>query len=234
MLKEAISHEEAQASFRAKGIITVNIAEPVPLFCAGLCEVLTRDSTFRLAAFDSSAEAALRSALQYHPQVLLISMDVPPAGGLPMIRSLRRGGMEGHVVMYGKWHSHALILAAQHLGIVGMLSRNDPCAEFINAIQCAAAGETYRSRLVRDDLERIRRCDSSTHSVGELTATEHQVLTLLSGSRTSGEIADILCISARTVEKHRQNIGRKLNIRGSNALLSYALHHASVLHAAHE
>ncbi len=232
MLKEAIRRDKASVAVREEGSISLCIAEQVPVFCAGLCDVITRKDTIHLIASDTHTEAVVRSALQHQPQVLLISMDIPPAGGLQAVRSLRRNGVQGRVVMYGKWDSSTQALAARCLGITGMVSRNDPCEEYISAIEHAAKGVAFTSRSVRADLEKIQPGADGSEGVEELTATEYHVLTLLSGSRTSVEIANILCISVRTVEKHRQNIGRKLNIHGINALLSYALNHATVLQAA--
>ena len=66
-------------------------------------------------------------------------------------------------------------------------------------------------------------------SLRDLTAAEHRVLCLISAKKTSKEIADELHIAESTVNKHRENICRKLNLRGKNALHDFALEHKSEL-----
>mgnify|MGYP002382303829 CR=1 FL=1 len=62
-----------------------------------------------------------------------------------------------------------------------------------------------------------------------MTPSERRILKMIAQQQTSREIADLLCISLRTVERHRENICTKLELRGSNALLKFALEHKEQL-----
>jgi DNA-binding NarL/FixJ family response regulator len=211
--------------------VSVCLAEAAPVYREGLMSAFDRSRRITVDSCCSDGEDLLASARDIRYPVYCISTELPPAGGLQAVRGLRRNGVEACVVLYGDWHECVHVLSACRLGVLGMIDRNDACEEFVRAVMQASAGRSYLSPGVQVQLNRAwsqRRRDG----MDELTPTEFQVLSLLSGNLTSSKIADTLCISVRTVEKHRQNIGKKLNLRGCNALLSYAVNNARCLSAA--
>jgi DNA-binding NarL/FixJ family response regulator len=122
---------------------------------------------------------------------------------------------------------------AMDLGAQGYLLKESAVSDIIDAVRKVAAGHTYISSAITSYLvNRRRRAEhlaSTSTGLASLTAAERRILKMIAEHRTSKEIADELCINYRTVENHRTNICRKLDIHGNNALLRFALRHKSEL-----
>ena len=105
--------------------------------------------------------------------------------------------------------------------------------EIIACIRAVAAGQEYVSPALSSLLiRRGRRADALAQgkpALAQLTHAERRILKLIAEGRTSREIACSLNIGVRTVEHHRNNIALKLELRGSHALLKFAVQHQSEL-----
>ena len=105
--------------------------------------------------------------------------------------------------------------------------------DIVAAIKAVAAGQSYLSpTLSAHVLNRQRRQEDPDRlhpGLAALTSTERRVLGLIAADLSTKEIAARLSVNPRTVETHRQNIGSKLNVRGSLALVRFALQHRSAL-----
>jgi DNA-binding NarL/FixJ family response regulator len=123
--------------------------------------------------------------------------------------------------------------AAMDRGAKGYVLKDSAVNDLIASIKAVAAGQNFISPALSTYLlNRTVRAASlvaKNPSLNDLTETERRVLQLIAANKTSKEIAAALYISIRTVEKHRANICQKLDLRGSHALLSFALEHKSEL-----
>ena len=126
-----------------------------------------------------------------------------------------------------------LINRALDFGVNGFVLKENAVEDILDAIVTAAAGEHYLSPSVSGYLVRRRnRAETlAAHKPGldDLTKAECRILKLISGNKTSREIAAELFISVRTVEAHRANICAKLDLHGSHRLLQFALENRSSL-----
>jgi DNA-binding NarL/FixJ family response regulator len=113
------------------------------------------------------------------------------------------------------------------LGARGYLLKESAIEEIIACVKTVATGERFispqLSTFLFNRMNRATALRQQTPTIDELTLSERRVLKLIAEQRTSREIADILCISIHTVERHRENICSKLQVHGSNALLRFAL-----------
>ena len=98
---------------------------------------------------------------------------------------------------------------------------------FFNAIENIIKGKLYISpRLTDQSMQnwaRLRRGENDSHVDEVLTVRQREILKLIAEGKSNKEIADLLCLSVRTVERHRANIMNKLNIRKTAELVQYAL-----------
>jgi DNA-binding NarL/FixJ family response regulator len=119
------------------------------------------------------------------------------------------------------------------IGVKAYVLKENASDDIIGALQKVAKGEKFVSPSLsdigrrRDD--RVQALLLSKPQIDDLTLAERRILKLIAEDRTSKEIADVLKISAKTVENHRLNICRKLNIHGSHSLLKFAFDHKSHL-----
>jgi DNA-binding NarL/FixJ family response regulator len=123
--------------------------------------------------------------------------------------------------------------AALDLGVKGYVLKDSAVTEIIGSIKAVAGGKEYVSpALTSFLLNRARRAAAlvaDQPGIGQLTPTEKNILKLIAEYKTSKEVADELCLSARTVEHHRANICEKLELKGTHALLKFAVAHQSEL-----
>jgi DNA-binding NarL/FixJ family response regulator len=130
-------------------------------------------------------------------------------------------------------NSESIFNAALDLGIKGYVLKDSALPEITDCIRAVAEGKNYISPPLSTYLvNRARRADELVQKapgIHDLTPAEQNILRLIAAEKTSREIADELFISIRTVDRHRANISSKLNLRGSNALVKFALTYKSEL-----
>jgi two-component system, NarL family, response regulator DegU len=111
-----------------------------------------------------------------------------------------------------------IIRSVMAKGIDGYVFKDDAVNDVITAIQNVMKGKQYISKSTT-----LLREEYNTDLIEALTKTEILVLRAIANHKTSREIADELNVSIKTIENHRNNISRKLNLQGSNSLLKFAL-----------
>ena len=208
-------------------MIPVTIATAFPLFREGLLHTLHADRGVLVKSVASDAEAVLDCCGPRPSDVLLLHAELPGLGTADLLRRLHQQGCEEAVVLFGKWTPESAS-AALRTGCSGLLSESDDPDTFVRAVHFAAAGDRFVSDRVETMLREVEsRADGGAHGRIQrlLTPTELQILRALGDNLTSREIADRMFISYRTVQKHRNNIARKLGLDGSNALLAFAMKH---------
>jgi DNA-binding NarL/FixJ family response regulator len=111
--------------------------------------------------------------------------------------------------------------------------KDSAVTDVIAGIKAVAAGQPYLSPALSSYLlkrrDRAAALDARSPGINDLTPTERRILKMIAEEKTSREIAEDLFISPRTVETHRANIARKLELRGSLALIKFAVAHRSEL-----
>ena len=131
------------------------------------------------------------------------------------------------VILLTMYKEDRFFNAALDAGAKGYVLKDSAISEIISAIRAAADGENFISPTLSTLLiKRLNRAEKTRKNpLDSLTASERRVLKLVSEAKNNKQIAGELFISIRTVENHRSNICRKLDLEGKNALLTYALTH---------
>jgi two-component system, NarL family, response regulator DegU len=122
--------------------------------------------------------------------------------------------------------------AAVRRGAAAYVLKENASEDVLLAIRSVAAGGFFLSSSLRDFLDRIGEPEPVPRGetkLAALTPTERRVLRLIGANRTTKEIALELCISPRTVDTHRAHIGERLELRGAQSLLRFALEHRAEL-----
>ncbi len=206
-------------------MITVCIATPVSLLREGLLRVLNQERGILVTATALSGEEVLRSCRAGHPEVLLLDIALPGRSSASLLRRLRQRGCDAAILLFGALTSE-IADDMRRLDVQGLLSSVDDSEEFVRAVHRVRDGEVFLSAEVERSIVGVATTPSVVSRVEKLlTPTEMQILRALAENRTSREIAAGMFISYRTVQKHRANMARKLNLNGRNALLTFALRH---------
>lgn len=208
---------------------TVLIADDHPVFRHGLAQLLEESGEFRVVAECANAAAALRGIADHHPDIAVLDIAMPGQSGLDVVRIANEQDREVEFVMLTMYQDEVYFNRAMDLGVKGYLLKETAMNDLLAALRAVADGRFYVSPLVSHYLvkknEQLRKTYSNQPGLKDLTATERTVLKLIAENKTSREIGAILNISYRTVQTHRTNICTKLDLKGYNTLLNFALRH---------
>jgi DNA-binding NarL/FixJ family response regulator len=203
------------------------IAEDQTLVRQGLRSLLDSELELKVVAEAENGLEAIRLAAKHKPDLILLDLAMPKLSGISALNEIKRQ-FPGIKILALTFHtSEEYILEAFKSGADGYCLKNDTHAELLSAISHVLSGKVYLSPLISDKvlkgyLEKKQQNIPDT-SLEKLTQREKEVLKLVGESYTSPEIANILSISTKTVDKHRSNIMNKLNLHSASALTAYAI-----------
>jgi DNA-binding NarL/FixJ family response regulator len=194
---------------------------------SGLRMVLDSVPDLEVVAEAGDGAEAVETALAEGVDLAVLDVSMPRMTGLQAALELTRREPEMRVLMLSMHDDERYFFEALKAGASGYVLKSAANRDLIEACRAAMRGEAFLYQgaviaLVRDYLERARRGD-----VGErdelLTARELEVVKLVAEGRTSDEIAELLVISRRTVDRHRANILEKLELRDRVDVTRYAI-----------
>lgn len=203
------------------------IAEDQTLVREGLRSLLANEGLYDVVGEAVDGLEAVRSAEKMQPHLLLIDLALPKLSGASAIREIKRHNARIKVIALTTHTTEDHILAAFNAGADGYCLKNDTPVELMTAIRRVLEGKKYISPeisgKVLDGYLETRQNSETALTWGNLTRRELEVLKLVGEGHTSPEIGTLLGISPKTVDKHRSNMMRKLNLHTAAALTAYAI-----------
>lgn len=213
--------------------IKILIADDHPIFRAGLRQVIERDTLIKVVAEADNGQQALDALAECGAQVVILDVDMPVMDGLQAAQAIREKRLPVQVIILTMHKDERFLNAALDLGVKGYLVKDSAATEVVNCIRAVAdGGEFVSPQLTSLLLKRSRGAAALLEqkpSLESLSPSERRVLQLVGQYKTSKEIADLLCLSVRTIEFHRARICEKLELKGSHALIKFAVEHQSKL-----
>ncbi len=199
----------------------------------GLRELLREDGRFDIVAEADHGESGLKTILEQKPDVAVLDAALPGISGLEVAALLKANNGTTNPVILAQHKDEKLFNRAMSLGVKGYVLKKNPGNEILDCIATVAQGEPYVSSMLTDFLlrrgSRVESLGRRKPGIKQLTAAERRVLNRIAQGKTSREIAAEYGISPRTVDSHRTHICEKLNFRGRNRLLHFALEHRDAL-----
>ncbi len=204
--------------------IKILVVDDHPIFLKGLVEVLQDELTDANIVSNTSSLKALTAATHFTPDIAVLDLDMPDLNGIALGVALKKEDPSVKIIILTMHKEPDIIRSVLAKGIDGYVFKDDAVNDVVTAIQDVMKGKQYvsKSKLLVQDAY-------NTDVVDALTKTELRVLKAISNHKTSREIADELFVSLKTVENHRNNISRKLNLQGSNSLLKFALNNKALI-----
>lgn len=212
--------------------IRIILADDYPVVRKGLKASIEEDASLKVVAEASDGEEALELIKKLRPQLAILDIDMPKLDGLGVAKEIARLKLETKAIFLSFHKDEDVFRAALAVGARGYLLKDSAMQEIVTAIQAVVAGNVYMSSAIALQL---LHGDSSTSTpledplIRDLTVSEKRILKLIAEGMSSKEIGNELSIHYRTVENHRTNICRKLNIEGANALLRFAVQYKEIL-----
>ncbi len=194
---------------------------------SGLRMLLGAEADVEIVGEAGTAAEALATTRQVRPDVILMDIGLPDMSGIDAARQIKQRFPEVAIVALTIHEDEQYFFKMLEAGASGYVPKRAAPGELLTAIRAASRGEVYlypslAKLLVRDYLGQERPAGEKSHLDG-LTEREREVLTYLAEGATNEEIAASLVISPKTVERHRENIMRKLNLHSRAELVRYAI-----------
>ena len=203
-------------------VTRVLLADDHPVVRSGLRELLNSEPDFRVVAEVDDGAQAVERALAGDVDLVVLDVTMPRLTGLQAARELasRRPGLR--ILMLSMHENEQFLFEALRAGASGYVLKTAADRDLVNACRATMRGETFLyagavAALVREHLDR------DAESLDPLTPRELEVVKLVAEGHTSDEIAGMLFISRKTVDRHRANILEKLNMRDRVDLTRYAI-----------
>jgi DNA-binding NarL/FixJ family response regulator len=213
--------------------IKLVIADDHPVFRQGLRQVIESDPQLKVLGEASDGISAIELIEKALPDVAVLDVGMPNADGFEVARVLQQKRLNVKMIFLTMHQDERFLNAALDLGVKGYLLKDSAVGDIIASIKAVEAGQDYVSSVLTGYLinrgRRAIRLAEEKPALSKLSSTELRVLKLLAEYKTSKEIAAELFVSPRTVEHHRANICEKLELRGSHALIKFAVEHQSEL-----
>jgi DNA-binding NarL/FixJ family response regulator len=209
----------------AQETITVLLVEDHTLVRAGIRELLRNLDGIEVVAEASNGREALELIEKHIPNVVLMDIAMRGMNGLEVAERVIKQYPRVHVVMLSQYTDEEYVRQSLNVGANGYIPKDAATSELEIAIRAAAQGETYLNPSISKHLieNYLRRPESTTGQLKQLTPRQREVLQLIAEGNTMNRIAKVLNISVKTVETHRAQLMERLDIHDVAGLVRYAV-----------
>ncbi len=207
--------------------IRVAIVDDHAVVRAGIQMLLESDPAFEIVGQGETGHDAVRLAREQRPDVILMDVAMPEMDGIEATREIKKLPDAPPILALTIHEGKDYFFHMLQAGASGYVPKRAAPADLLQAVRVVASGSVYLDPAVAKDLVsdylRQVQAGSERDSYEVLTERERQVLTLIAEDATNQSVANELDISVKTVERHRENIMRKLNLHTRTELVKYAI-----------
>ena len=207
--------------------IRLLLADDHAVVRSGLRMLLEAQPDMTIIGEAETGQEAIRRVAELSPDVVLMDIEMPGMNGIEATRRIKANAPASAVLALTMYEDDQYFFEMLRAGASGYVPKRAAPDELVSAIRAVSRGEVFlypslAGRLVQDYLRRGPAGEGEPPG-DELTPREQEVLTLIAEGLSNNEIADRLVISAKTVDRHRENLMRKLKLHNRVDLVKYAL-----------
>ena len=208
-----------------KGKITVLLCDDHTLFREGIKAILKDEPSIEIVGEAADGRQAVAKALQLRPDVVLMDIAMPDLSGFDATRRILQTNAKAKVIILTMYEEEEVINRCLGAGASGYVLKDAPRAHLIHAIDVVNKGGQYMSsRALKKVVKQyVKGARSAATSYERLSDREREVLKLLADGLALKEIAEHLVLSVKTVDAHKTNLMRKLDLHDRSALIKYAI-----------
>lgn len=206
-------------------LLRILLADDHVLVRAGIRTLLDQLPGVTVVAEASDGREALNLAAKHVPDLAILDVAMPVLNGLEATTRLRRQFPQMVVLVLSMHANEEYVSQAFRAGAAGYLLKKSAVAELEAAIRAVTSGKTYLSPSLAQRVadQALSPATSNLNPLEKLTSRQREILQLIAESRTTKEIASELGVSAKTVEFHRAELMKRLNLRDIPALVRFAM-----------
>lgn len=207
--------------------IEIVLADDHAILREGLSLLLQAQPDMNVVSEVCDGVEALDAVRLLHPDLLLVDIAMPNMNGLDTTRLVSQNNPETKVIILSRYEKEAYVHQALDAGAQGYVVKGAPSADLLEAIRSVVKGKFYLSSEVQASVIEtylLNKRDQSQENekFEQLSEREKQVFHLLIEGNSSNKIGEILCISSKTVDKHRANIAKKIGTENPIKMVQYA------------
>ena len=205
---------------------SIVIAEDHTILREGLKALLSSQPDLKVVGEAGDGLEAIRCVQNHSPDMILLDLSMPRMTGLDAIKEIKRVNAETKIIVLTVHKTEEYILATLQAGADGYVLKDAHSTELLTAIRHVLDGRRYLSPSISgtiiDGLLQGKKGSAIRSAWETLTQREREILKLVAEGYKNKEIADLLCISVKTAEKHRANLMEKLGLHNVASLTALA------------
>lgn len=188
-----------------------------------LAEILRLDPNYQLVGEAGDGQSAIAMCLDLKPDIVVLDAKLPGLNGVDIMRRISKKLPAMRVLVFSGHENAVLVREMLEAGAHGFVEKTAGLIEFKKGLETVTNGGTYFGPAVAALLRNVVANPENVGPVDLLTDREREILQLVAESHSTKEIAAKLVLSAKTVDNHRTNLMRKLNLHDVASLTRYAL-----------
>jgi len=206
--------------------IKILLADDHTILRQGVRALLEAEPDIEVIEEAENGRDAVKKAMRLKPDIVIMDISMPILNGLDATRLIRKRVPTTRVIILSMHKSEEYVFQTLRAGASGYLVKDSVVSDLISAIRAVNQGFSFLSPsiskvVLNEYIKRAEQMKSDSNDI--LTQREREVLQLIGEGYTNKEIANILCLSIKTVKRHKENIRNKLNIHDTASLTKYAI-----------
>jgi two-component system response regulator NreC len=195
------------------------------LFREGIKAILRDETSIEIAGEADNGRQAVSKALRLHPDVVLMDIAMPDLGGFEATSRIVRANPKIRILILTMYEEEEVITRCLKAGAAGYVLKDAPRADLLHAIEVVKNGGQYLSSRALKKVVRqhVKGAASRPTDYERLSDREREVLKLLADGLALKEIAERLLLSVKTVDAHKTNMMRKLDLHDRSEVIKYAI-----------
>ena len=210
---------------KAGGKASIFIVEDHPVFRDGLTQLIDKEHDLEVTGSAESAEEAMEAVARSMPSLMIIDITLKDSSGIELIKEIRKKHGDVPMLVLSMHDESLYAERSLQAGARGYIMKQETSRSIVKAIRRILSGGIYVSdNVVGTLLNRVRTGPDSLEKspVESLSDREFMVLRLIGEGRSTGEIADLMHLSARTISTYRERIKEKLHLKNAAELVRFA------------
>jgi two-component system response regulator NreC len=203
------------------------IADDHAIVREGLKQILNEEKDMEVVGEAEDGGEALEKARALRPDITVLDITMPRLTGLDAVRLIKDAVPETQIVVLSMHKKEAYVHQVFSSGALGYVLKASPRSDVLEAIRAAHRGEYFLSSKIRGEVIasylESRKEKPTVRGYDLLSEREQQVFRLIVEGNSTKQVAEVLCVSPKTVEKHRANVMDKLDIHDLVGLVKFAI-----------
>jgi len=211
--------------------IKIHLADDHQVLIDGMLAVLKTQPDYEVVGFSLNGENLVERVAQNDAHILIMDINMPEKDGIQVLREFNEKGFTCKVIILSSYDDPKLIKEVIKLGASGYLTKQCAGENIMDAINSVVLGQQYFSAAIKDKIfdtftdNNQEKALNDEQIISSITDRELEILNYICEERSGKDIGQILKISPNTVETHRKNLMKKINVKSTVGLVLFATKH---------